>query len=142
MGLKQIDYNSEAYKQMVSLRYTILREPLGLTFTSDELALECNDILIASYDDDEMLGCCILSPVNADTVRLRQMAVQGSLQGKGIGAAILGFAEKIASDKGFKHIYMHARDTAIGFYERAGYHMEGSAFTEIGIPHHIMKKSL
>ncbi len=142
MGLKQIDHGTDAYRQMVSLRHQILRQPLGLTFNEEDLAREKDDILIASLDDDEMLGCCILTRVNDDTVRLRQMAVPGNLQGKGIGAAILSFAENLARDKGYKKMMMHARDTAIGFYERAGYKIEGDMFMEVSIPHHIMVKRL
>lgn len=141
MGLKQIDYGTSEYQQMVLLRQQILRQPLGLFFTEDELAMENTDILIASYDDDQLLGCCILTIIDRETLRLRQMAVLGSLQGKGIGAAILAFAEKIAVDRGYKRIYMHSRDSAIGFYEAAGYKITSDMFIEIGIPHHIMEKT-
>lgn len=142
MGLKQIDHGTEAYKQMIALRHQILRQPLGLTFNNEELAREKDDILIASFDDEDMLGCCTMTRIDEHTLRLRQMAVPGNLQGKGIGAAIISFAENLARDKGYKKIMMHARDTAIGFYERAGYHIEGDMFMELGIPHHIMVKEL
>jgi predicted GNAT family N-acyltransferase len=142
MGLKQIDYRSPQYFEMVALRAAILREPLGLNFSPEELAKEENDIFIGSYDEDELLGCCILTPLDNKSVRLRQMAVKGSLQGKGIGAAILGFAEKLAKDKGFEKIILHARDTVLGFYEHAGYHIVSDEFIEVGIPHHVMEKSI
>ncbi|MEJ7682069.1 MAG: hypothetical protein WKG06_30305 [Segetibacter sp.] len=38
--------------------------------------------MIAAYEDDEMLGCCMLIQVEFDTVQLRQMAVKAGLQGK------------------------------------------------------------
>ncbi|MES1223845.1 MAG: GNAT family N-acetyltransferase, partial [Bacteroidota bacterium] len=87
MGLKQIDHGTPEYKQMVQLRYTILRQPLGLVFSNEELEKEKNDILIAAFDDDEMLGCCMLVPIDSNTLRVRQMAVNNNLQGKGIGAS-------------------------------------------------------
>jgi predicted GNAT family N-acyltransferase len=37
---------------------------------------------------------------------------------------------------------MHARDTAIGFYEKYGYKVKGEQFIELNIPHHIMEKRL
>ena len=55
---------------------------------------------------------------------------------------IIQFAENIARDKGYRTLTMHARDTAIGFYEKYGYKVEGGGFIEINIPHHIMKKNL
>lgn len=142
MGLKQIDHGSSEYIQMVQLRKQILRMPLGLSFTEEELADERKNILIAAYDDDVMLGCCMLCPVDAQTVRLRQMAVQGNLQGKGIGASIMSFAENLARDKGYDRVVMHARDSAIGFYEKLGYKVVGEGFTEVNLPHHLMVKEL
>jgi hypothetical protein len=46
MGLKLLDHGSAEYKQMVQLRFQILRQPLGLTFTQEELEVEKDDILI------------------------------------------------------------------------------------------------
>ncbi len=142
MGLKQIDHGTPEYKQMVQLRYQILRQPLGLTFSTEELDEEKNDILIAAFDDDDMLGCCMLVPVDNNTLRVRQMAVNGNLQGKGIGASIMAFAENLARDKGYRNLVMHARDSAIGFYEKFGYKLKGDPFTEVNLPHHVMEKRL
>jgi GNAT superfamily N-acetyltransferase len=142
MGLKQIDHGSKEYQQMVTLRFEIMRKPLGLSFSPEELAKEKNDILIGAFDEDEMTGCCILTDISSGSVKLRQMAVLKNMQGKGIGETIIQFAENIARDKGYKTLTMHARDTAIGFYEKYGYKVEGGGFVEINIPHHIMKKNL
>ena len=142
MPIKQIDHGTPEYEQMVRLRHDILRKPLNLTFKQEELDREKDDVLIAAFDDDRMLGCCLLTRVDDEVVRLRQMAVQNNLQGKGIGAALMNFAENIACDKGYKKIVMHARQTATGFYDKLGYKTSGNAFMEISIPHYIMEKKL
>jgi N-acetylglutamate synthase-like GNAT family acetyltransferase len=142
MALKQIDHGTKEYTQMVNLRHEILRKPLGLSLSQEQLAKEKEDILIAAFEDDQMLGCCILTPIDKDCLRLRQMAVQNKLQGKGIGESIMNFAENLARDKGYKTLMMHARDTAIGFYERFGYKVKGDMFIEVNVPHHIMEKRL
>ena len=142
MALKQIDHGTPEYLKMVNLRDNVLRRPLGLTFDHDELMAEKDDILIACMDDEEIMGCCILVRVDDNIVRLRQMAVLDNLHGKGIGASIMNFAENVARDKGFKIMTMHARDTAIGFYEKFGYKVKGNQFTEVNIPHHVMEKAL
>lgn len=142
MALKIIDHGSAAYLKMVNLRDVVLRRPLGLTFSHDELMREKEDALLVCVDDEVMLGCCILVKLNNEVVRLRQMAVAPNLHGKGIGASLMGFAESIAKDKGYKKMTMHARDTAIGFYEKLGYVVVGNQFEEVNIPHHIMEKSL
>jgi N-acetylglutamate synthase-like GNAT family acetyltransferase len=142
MGLKQIDHGSKEYEQMVTLRYEVMRKPLGLSFSPEELAKEKDDILIGVFDEDVMLGCCILTDMHNGCARLRQMAVQKNMQGKGIGESIMTFAENLARDKGFKILTMHARDTALGFYEKFGFKVKGDKFIEINIPHHIMEKRL
>jgi predicted GNAT family N-acyltransferase len=142
MALKQIDHGTKEYQQMVKLRNEILRAPLGLKFSPDELEKEKDDILIGAFDDDEMLACCLLTKAGNNCLRLRQMAVQNNLQGKGIGASMMNFAELIARDKGYKKLIMHARETAIGFYEKLGYKVVGDRFTEVTLPHFIMEKKL
>lgn len=142
MALKLIDYGSPEYNQMVQLRHDILRKPLGLTFQKEELETEANDILIGAFEEDKMLGCCMLIETEPGTVRLRQMAVLNNLQGKGIGRALMQFAENIARDRGFKKITMHARKTATGFYEKLGYNITGGEFEEVTLPHVVMEKRL
>jgi len=142
MALKLIDHGSPEYYQMVQLRQDILRKPLGLIFQKEELDKEIHDILIAAFEDDRMLGCCMLIETDPGTVRLRQMAVSNNLQGKGIGRALMQFAENIARDRGFRKITMHARKTATGFYEKLGYMISGGEFEEVTLPHVVMEKQL
>ena len=142
MALKQIDHGTKEYQQMVKLRTEILRQPLGLSFTPEELAKEKEDILIGAFDDDVLLACCMLTKAENHCLRLRQMAVQNNLQGKGIGASMMNFAEILSRDKGYKKLIMHARETAVGFYEKLGYKVVGNKFTEVTIPHYIMEKKL
>ena len=142
MALKQIDHGSKEYKQMIALRMEILRKPLGLSFSDDELAKEKEDILIGAFDEDKILACCLLTKIDNNTIKLRQMAVQNNLQGKGIGASMMSFAETVARDKGYKKLMMHARDTAIGFYEKFDFKVKGGEFIEVNVPHHVMEKRL
>lgn len=142
MALKILDHGSHEYRQMVKLREDMLRKPLGLGFTSQELEEEKNHMLIAAFEEDDILGCCMLVEEDPKTVRLRQMAVLNDLQGKGIGRALMGFAENIARDRGFKVLSMHARKNAIGFYEKMGYKITSNEFTEVTIPHYVMEKKL
>lgn len=142
MALKIIDHGSREYQQMVQLRNDILRKPLKLTLTPEELEKEKDEILIGAFEEEKMLGCCMLIIIDPSTVRLRQMAVLNNLQGKGIGRALMQFAENIARDRGFKKIIMHARKSAAGFYEKLGYQVCGPEFVEVTLPHYEMEKKL
>lgn len=142
MALKIIDHGTPEYQQMVKLRDDVLRKPLGLHFTKEELEKEKENLLVAAFEDDTMMGCCMLVEEAPQTVRLRQMAVVNDVQGKGIGKALMLFAENIARDRGYDKITMHARKNALGFYEKMGYRKVGDEFQELSIPHYEMEKSL
>jgi GNAT superfamily N-acetyltransferase len=142
MALKIIDHGSPEYHQMVKLRDDILRRPLGLGFSQEELENEKDNMLIAAFEDEDMLGCCMLVEDKPGTVRLRQMAVLNDLQGKGIGRALMGFAENLARDRGYKILNMHARKNAVGFYEKMGYNICSDEFEEVTVPHYVMEKKL
>ena len=142
MALKIIDHNTPQYQDMIQLRNEVLRNPLGLVFSAEELEKEKENLLIGAYEEDVMLGCCMLVEEGADTVRLRQMAVVNDLQGKGIGKALMNFAENLARDRGYKKITMHSRKNSVGFYEKMGYKTKGNEFEEITIPHYVMEKKL
>ncbi len=142
MALKIIDYGTHEYRQMVKLRDDLLRKPLGLSFSKEELESEKENMLIAAFDDDDILGCCMLVEKDPETARLRQMVVLNNLQGKGVGTAILQFAENLARDRGYKKIMMHARKNTSDFFEKSGYKITGNEFIELTIPHFVMTKEL
>jgi predicted GNAT family N-acyltransferase len=142
MPIKVIDYGSKQYQEMVNLRMDILRRPLGMQFSEEDLAKEKNDILLGAYDEDELVACCILTAIAPLTCQLRQMAVHQKMQRNGIGAALMIFAENVARDAGYRKMIMHARKTAIGFYEKLGYQTQGEEFTEVNLPHMELYKSI
>jgi GNAT superfamily N-acetyltransferase len=142
MALKMIDHGTQEYQQMVNLRMEILRKPLGLSFDPEELEREKEDILMGAFEEEKLLGCCLLTRVDDHTLRLRQMAVPSGMQGKGVGRALMIFCENVARDRGYKRLIMHARKTALGFYQKLGYHTSGEEFVEVTIPHFIMEKAL
>lgn len=142
MALRIIEHDTPAYRRMVALRDEILRRPLGLTFSEEDLAAERNDILIAAFEEERMVACCVLTPEGKTGLRLRQMAVSKEAQGKGVGRAMIRFAETVARDHGYAKVTMHARATALGFYEKMGYAVSSPEFVEVTIPHYIMEKNL
>lgn len=142
MALKLIDHGSPEYLNMVKLRDEVLRRPLGLHFSPEELENEKDDILIGAFEDDTMLGCCLLTRVDDQTVRLRQMAVRNEKQGMGIGRVLMQFAENIARDNRYRTLAMHARMNAVDFYRKLGYQIVGEPFEEVSIPHYLMEKDI
>jgi predicted GNAT family N-acyltransferase len=142
MDLKIIQHGTKEYDQMVQLRLDVLRTPLGLTFTKEQLEKEKDDILINAYVNNELVGCCVLTPQGSSTIQLRQMAVKTGSQSSGAGRKILEFAEQVALQKGYSLLMMHARNVALGFYQKCGYTVKGEEFMEVTIPHRYMEKVL
>ena len=142
MTIKLIDHNSAGYEQMLELRRRVLLAPIGIPSSYIQVAKEKDDVLIGAFEHGTLMGCCILSTKEAQTVQLRQMAVDTAQQGKGIGRALLSFAEETARQKGHALLLMHARDAVIPFYEKCGYQTVGKEFKEVGIAHHRMQKRL
>ena len=142
MPIKIIDHGTPQYDQMVQLRMEILRKPLGLHFTKEDLEGEKNDILIGAFEDDDLVACCILTKMSSELCKLRQMAVHQKMQRNGVGHAIMQFAEHVARDAGCKTMTMHARKSAEVFYEKQGYAPYGDEFIEVTIPHIEMRKKL
>ena len=137
-----IAYNSPEYHEMLALRYKILRAPLGLNFSEEDLQQEKDDIFIACRENGNIIGCCILTRLTDKAIKLRQMAVDNHLQGKNIGRNVLLFAEQYAAKHGYATMKLNARKTAVGFYAKYGFMVSGDEFLEIGIPHFLMIKSL
>ena len=74
--------------------------------------------------------------------RIGRMAVVPEWRGRGIGRRILGLLEAEARRRGLRRVTLHAQTHARGFYEAAGYRVEGGVFEEAGIPHVAMGKDL
>lgn len=142
MEFKTIEYNSVDYIEMVELRNAILLEPIGLPYFDDAFAEDEESVFCGCYDDGELIACCVLTELEEDLVRFRQMAVQEEYQRKGVGSQLLSFAENVAREKGFKEVTLHAQRKVENFYLCNGYHFEGDEFVEAGIVHILMNKTL
>jgi N-acetylglutamate synthase-like GNAT family acetyltransferase len=142
MNLTIIQHGSPGYEQMLQLRIRVLLQPIGVPATFIQTEKEKDDILIGAFEEEKLIGCCVLTPKDNKTIQLRQMAVDTGLQGSGIGASIVAYAEEVAKEKGFTKLMMHARSSVTGFYLKSGYEIIGDAFEEVGIAHRLMQKLL
>ncbi len=136
-----IDHGTAAYDQLVDLRDRVLRKPLGLAFTEAQLAAEHDQVHIGGFIGDQVY-CCLVIIIGEQDVKVRQVAVDAKVQGKGFGRMLNLFAEDYCVKMGKKRLYCHARKTAIKFYEGLGYEVYDEPFEEVGIPHRKMEKKI
>ena len=95
MYILQIDFGTPEFDDALRLRYEVLRRPLGLEYSPEQIALEYDNIHLAAYSDaGHILGYLNLTPYKDKIVKMRQVAVAPDYQGRGIGKAV---AEQLAS---------------------------------------------
>ena len=84
------------------------------------------------------------SEPDAPGVQLRGMAVDKTLQSRGVGAILLAAGIERARDLGAHNVWARARDTALAFYERNGMRVVGDAFLDdaTGMSHHLVVTSV
>ena len=140
--IETFSYGSEQYRQALILRDRVLRKPLGLNFTAEELKKDEGDIHFGLFNGDTILACLILTKTDNQRMKMRQVAVDEDSQGVGLGKKLSEAAEGYAIHNGFTVMFCNARKTAVPFYEKLGYHTVGDEFVEVNIPHYLMEKQL
>jgi len=142
IDIREVAFASEEYKSLLKIRYDVLRKPLGTELSAKDIEADDKEFHVAVFDGANAIACVLLRPINADIIKLRQMAVTDACQGQGIGAKLVLHAEELAASRGFKTMELHARKFAQGFYEKLGYATEGEEFIEATVPNIKMFKSL
>jgi ribosomal protein S18 acetylase RimI-like enzyme len=142
MKFSEIIYGSEQYEQAVKLRQEILRAPLNLDLQYENLSSETKQLHFGIFNNEQILACLVILPVEDSLAKLRQMAVEPEQQRNGLGRKLILEVEEHLKTIGFKEIELNARTSAIGFYEKLGYEVIGKEFIEVKIPHLKMLKSI
>ncbi len=139
--LLEVPYGGPHYHAAVALRQHVLRSPLGLAYTPDQLGLDAPDRQFMAMLGEKLVGCVMLHAVDAATAKLRQFAVSPNLQGGGIGSKLLAMFEREALAAGYKNVHLSARETAVNFYRKHGYDTQGEGYVQVGLPHIAMVKT-
>jgi len=142
MQIQIVRYNSDLQKKSIDLRTKVLREPLNMVYTEEQLAEESDEIHMVAVKNEIVTGVLLLKKVDENILKMRQVAVDITFQKSGIGKKLVLFAEAYAIKNNFKKIVLHARDTAKPFYINLCYSIIGNEFIEVGIPHYKMEKTL
>ncbi len=137
-----IEMGSQQYDEEMKLRSEILRKPLGLTYSPEDLIKELDDIHLGAFIDNQLAGCLLLRPQLQGIMKMRQVAVAEKFQGKKVGTKLVKFAEVLAKKMGYDKFELHSRESSIAFYKALGYETYGEVFEEVTIPHRKMRKQL
>ena len=126
-----------------NFRWEKLRKPLGMpkdSLKDDKEQDSCH--LIAVDCDEEVVGTGRLHFNSEKEGQIRYMAVNESIQRKGLGSSIVLELEMMAKKKGAKKMVLNARENALNFYLSLGYKEIEPYESDTGIPHTTMSKEL
>ncbi|MCM2372590.1 GNAT family N-acetyltransferase [Aporhodopirellula aestuarii] len=142
MKIIEIEWCSPEYQSALELRHDVLREPLGLKLTAEELDGEHAQLHFGAFDNDELVATIVARPQSSGIVQFRQMAVRSDRQRCGVGSELLKSCETRLRELGFSEAFLHAREACVPFYEKLGYQPVGDEFELISLKHQKMSKSL
>jgi GNAT superfamily N-acetyltransferase len=131
-------YGSDLYRSTVNIRRLVLRLPLGIDFTPQDLSDDkTNHHFVAIVNHCEA-GALVLVPEEDGWGKIRQVAVLPEYQGTGVGTALMHAAHDCARRLGRSSVHLHARISAVEFYRKLGYLERGETFQEVAIMHQDM----
>ena len=137
-----IEFASDEYDAYIALRDRILRKPLDLEFSAEELSDESEMFHFGVYQKSNIIACFVLVDLNDGLIKMRQVAVDETYQNKGIGTLMVNYCEAWCMLHAYKKIVLNARIPAVAFYTKNKYNKTGKEFIEVGIPHQKMEKKL
>ncbi len=140
--IRTIGFGTLEYEKSLELRDLVLRKPLGMNIYHDNLESDAKDILVGAFLQNELVGTLILSKIDPEVLKMRQVAVNQTLKENGIGRRLVLFSEQLAISLKIHTIELNARKPVIPFYQKLGYEIIGTEFIEVGIPHFKMIKTL
>ncbi|WP_395092316.1 GNAT family N-acetyltransferase [Armatimonas sp.] len=126
---------------LIALRWQVLRpgRPESAAHFAEDAA-EGSAHFAALDINGVVIGCASVIKKN-NALQLRGMATAPEWQGKGVGSAVLAATQAYALRQGLL-LWCNARVSAVGFYQKSGWHTEGEPFdvAESG-PHVVMRFS-
>jgi GNAT superfamily N-acetyltransferase len=130
----------ELYNQ---LRYEVLRKPWNQPRGSESDETDTESIHAFIIKDNKAIACGRVIFIDPTTAQIRTMAVHPSYQGKGLGKLVIGYLEDIARKNNRTKIILHARESAVKFYENCGYKVKETSYLLFGeIQHYLMDKTI
>ena len=98
---------------------------------------------IVLCDGERAVGTCrLFFQSDEQAYHVGRVAVVREYRGQGLGKILMDAAEACAEELGGAFISLSGQVRVAGFYEKLGYHREGSEYLDEGCPHVKMTKQL
>jgi len=133
--------NELEWEQYYDLRYRILRQPWNQPRGSERNEGDATGLHFALYENEILKAIARLDINDNRSAQVRFMAVETEIQRKGYGKQVMLAIDAYCKEKNISEIVLHARETAIPFYESLDYQLvEKSHLLFNEIQHFLMTK--
>lgn len=136
------DLESKVYTDALHIRHAVFIIEQGVSLEEEIDDLENQTEHLVVYENGQPVAAARMLAIDPQTYKAQRVSVLKDARGQGYGAELMQQMELRAKELGGQKITLGAQNTAIPFYEKLGYEVEGDEFLDAGIPHHTMSKSL
>jgi ribosomal protein S18 acetylase RimI-like enzyme len=142
--LRYVAGDDPLMREVAELCYETLHRPFGVVRNDDWGNADPGSWHLVAIGDGLVVGYGRLL-TEGDWGHLRQIAVYPEYRGRGIGTALVAMLLDLAREQGLERVYLNARLTAVGLYERAGFRVvsaEPFPMPRTFLPHVRMEREL
>ena len=133
--------DAQEHQTLLALRHEVFVEEQGVPLDLEIDEHDQEAVHLVALDGDRLVGTCRVL-LAGDVAKFGRLVVARDARGRGIGAALLADAERLAREMGAGRMVLAAQTSAIGLYDHAGYTARGDVYLDAGIEHVTMEKPL
>lgn len=133
-----------AMAELHAIRETVFvhEQHVPAALERDALDPACVHVVARTLDGEAIGTGRLVPPNNEESARIGRMAVLAPWRRHGVGAAMLSALLRLARERGWYEVSLHAQAGAIDFYLQHGFMPRGPRFLEAGIEHQTMYRIL
>lgn len=124
---------------LLNVRVAVFVDEQGVPIELEHDAADAGATHLLAVDD---AGSAIGTARMLDNGHIGRMAVLREHRGRGVGTALLERLLRLAAARHLCSVFLYAQCNAIPFYERLGFVAEGDVFSDAGIDHRTMRRTL
>lgn len=117
--------------QEITMAYPVIAQLRTLDMAAFEQAvlrqMAAGYELIGAFEAGKLVGVIGLRPVHTLArgafLHVDDLVVDAACRGRGIGRALMAYAQDVATARGMGSVFLDARDTAVPFYEQLGFEL-------------------
>lgn len=139
---KTIEFLSQEYHEMLQLRENVMRKPLGLLLSAEDVKDDNVRTHIGGYCNGVLICACSFKIIHRKIAHLYSVCVKQEFQNRGVGQQLMHFTEKYVKLLGAARLYVEGRESAKKFYQKCVFSPCGSEYIDMNILHQDMRKDI